>query len=80
MPVDSTIYRRDWSNYRDAFSDAGLGYGYTEWPQKSGRLVGVRIDHVLTGPGWRCRRCWVEPDVGSDHLPLLADLSLSPSD
>ncbi len=80
MPVDSTVYRRDWFNYRDAFSDAGLGYGYTEWPQKSRGLVGVRIDHVLTGPGWRCRRCWVGPNVGSDHLPLLADLSTSPSD
>ena len=40
------------------------------------RVFGVRIDHVLTGDGWRCRRCWVGPDVGSDHLPLLADLSL----
>ena len=77
MPVDSTIYRRYWAEFRNAFSDAGLGFGYTEWPQMRGRLFGVRIDHVLTGPGWRCRRCWVGPDVGSDHLPLLADLSLT---
>jgi vancomycin resistance protein VanJ len=75
MPVDSSIYRRYWSDYRDAFSDAGLGFGYTEWPRLRVRLLGVRIDHVLTGKGWRCRRCWVGPDVGSDHLPLLADIT-----
>jgi endonuclease/exonuclease/phosphatase (EEP) superfamily protein YafD len=80
MPADSTIYRRYWAGFRNAFSDAGLGYGYTEWPQIRGRNFGVRIDHVLTGPGWRCRRCWVGPDVGSDHLPVLADLSPSSAD
>jgi endonuclease/exonuclease/phosphatase (EEP) superfamily protein YafD len=77
MPVDSTIYRRDWSNFRDAFSDGGVGFGYTEWPQVRKVPLGVRIDHVLTGPAWRCRHCWVGPDVGSDHLPLLADLALT---
>ncbi|MFZ1935144.1 MAG: endonuclease/exonuclease/phosphatase family protein [Thermoguttaceae bacterium] len=76
MPVDSAIYRQHWGGFRDGFSAAGLGYGYTEWPRMRVRVFGVRIDHVLTGDGWRCRRCWVGPDVGSDHLPLLADLSL----
>ena len=74
MPTDSCIYRRDWAGYRNAFSDAGLGFGYTEWPRVRGFSWGVRIDHVLTGSDWRCRSCWVGPDVGSDHLPLLADL------
>jgi vancomycin resistance protein VanJ len=82
MPVDSAIYRRYWAGYRNAFSDAGLGFGYTEWPRirrlSSGLFFGIRIDHVLTGSGWRCRRCWVGPDVGSDHLPLVADLSPTP--
>ena len=36
LPVDSAIYRRYWSEYRDAFSEAGLGFGYTEWPQMRG--------------------------------------------
>ena len=31
MPVDSTIYHRNWSDFRDAFSNAGVGFGYTEW-------------------------------------------------
>lgn len=74
MPVDSAIYRRYWADLRNAFSDAGLGFGYTEWPWIRGQFFGVRIDHVLTGPGWRCRRCWVGLDVGSDHLPVIADL------
>lgn len=74
LPVDSAIYRRYWANLRNAFSDAGLGFGYTEWPRIRGQFFGVRIDHVLTSPGWRCRRCWVGPDVGSDHRPLIADL------
>jgi endonuclease/exonuclease/phosphatase (EEP) superfamily protein YafD len=74
MPTDSRIYRRDWAKYRNAFSDAGLGCGYTEWPRIRGFSWGVRIDHVLTGPHWQPRRCWVGPDIGSDHLPLIADL------
>jgi endonuclease/exonuclease/phosphatase (EEP) superfamily protein YafD len=75
LPADSAIYRRYWSGYRDAFAEAGLGFGYTEWPQVRLLSFGIRIDHVLAGSGWRCRRCWVGPDVGSDHLPLLAELS-----
>jgi len=43
----------DWSDFRDAFSDGGVGFGYTEWQQVRKIPVGVRIDHVLTGPGWR---------------------------
>jgi vancomycin resistance protein VanJ len=74
MPIDSGIYRRDWAGYRNAFSDAGLGFGYTEWRKVRGFSWGVRIDHVLTGSSWRCRACWVGPDIGSDHLPVLADL------
>jgi vancomycin resistance protein VanJ len=80
LPVDSVMYRQHWSTFRDAFSDGGLGFGYTEWPQMRVRVFGVRIDHVLMGEGWRCRRCWVGADVGSDHLPLLADLSATPTE
>lgn len=79
MPIDSAIYRRYWAGYRNAFSDAGLGFGYTEWPRIRGLSWGVRIDHVLTGPHWQPRRCWVGPDVGSDHRPLIADLQWTES-
>jgi vancomycin resistance protein VanJ len=70
MPVESAIYRRHWSDLTDAFSKAGWGWGYT----KQTRWFGVRIDHVLAGKAWTCRRAWVGPDVGSDHLPLIAQL------
>lgn len=71
MSTGSRIYRADWSKYSDAFSLAGLGWGYTEF---SSAGKGVRIDHILAGPGWRCHRCWVGPYVGSEHRPLIADL------
>ncbi|WP_437595464.1 endonuclease/exonuclease/phosphatase family protein [Sorangium sp. So ce590] len=70
MPVDSAIYRRFWAGFENAFSRAGLGFGTT----KRTRWFGIRIDHVLAGPGWTTERAWIGPDLGSDHLPILADL------
>jgi len=77
MPTESAIYRQYWSGFRNAFSSCGLGFGYTEWPMTRFRLVGIRIDHVLTGRQWQPLRCWVGRDIGSDHLPLIADLGWS---
>jgi endonuclease/exonuclease/phosphatase (EEP) superfamily protein YafD len=70
MPTTSAVYRHYWSPYTNAFSVAGLGFGYSKYTS----WHGVRIDHVLAGPGWRFRRCWVGPDVGSDHRPVFADV------
>ncbi|HJT76326.1 MAG TPA: endonuclease/exonuclease/phosphatase family protein [Gemmataceae bacterium] len=70
MPCDSAIYRQYWGRFADAFSSAGVGLGHSKFT----RWWGVRIDHILAGPGWRCRRCWVGPDVGSDHRPVIADM------
>lgn len=69
LPSESVIYQKYWGDYRDAYASAELGWGYTKYT----RWFGVRIDHLLAGPGWRCRRCWVGPDVKSDHRPVLAD-------
>ena len=74
LPPDSAIYRKYWAAYWNAFGSAGLGFGYTEWPRVSRLPFGIRIDHILSDPRWRPYRCWVGPDVGSDHLPLIADL------
>ena len=41
---------------------------------RADRKTTVRIDHVLAGKGWNCVRCWVGPNVGSPHRPVLADL------
>jgi endonuclease/exonuclease/phosphatase family metal-dependent hydrolase len=73
MPVDSAIYRDHWSNFTDAFSAAGWGFGYSYGrTRKFGWWV--RLDHVLASSGWKTRHCWVGPDVGSDHRPVLVEL------
>jgi endonuclease/exonuclease/phosphatase (EEP) superfamily protein YafD len=69
-PPQSVLFRGVWAGYADAFSAAGWGWGYTF---RADRTM-TRIDHVLTGPGWRCEACWVGPNVGSPHRPVVADL------
>lgn len=69
-PVESTLFQRDWGRWESAFEKAGTGFGGT----RVLRWFRVRIDHVLPGEGWRAQRAWVGPDLGSDHLPLVADL------
>jgi vancomycin resistance protein VanJ len=80
MPTDSAIYRAGWGRYVNTFSASGFGFGYTKWTEIRGWQFGARIDHVLGGPGLTARRSWVGPDVGSDHLPLLAELALPSPD
>jgi vancomycin resistance protein VanJ len=73
-PIESNIFRKYWSSYDNAFSTAGLGFGFTKITELRGWKYGTRIDHVLSTPPWRFVRAWVGPDVGSDHLPLVAEL------
>jgi endonuclease/exonuclease/phosphatase (EEP) superfamily protein YafD len=70
-PPESAIFRRVWSGYANAFSDAGWGWGYTF----RARRTAVRIDHVLVGGGGWATACRVGPDVGSPHRPVLADVA-----
>ncbi len=74
MPVESTIYRDFWHGYENAFNRAGFGFGYTKQTAFDRRVYGTRIDHILTDAHWRAVRCHLGPDLGSDHLPLVADL------
>ena len=60
------------ATHPSAFDEAGWGYGYTRPSQNSW----VRIDHVLGNRDWTFTRSWVGPDLGSDHLPLLAEAVL----
>lgn len=73
LTTDSAIYRRVWADFQNAFSDQGSGWGYTK---RSG-LFGARIDHVLAGEAWTVRGAWLESSIGSDHLPLVADMALA---
>ena len=71
IPVESAIYRRSWGAFTNALSEAGVGLV----PTKHTRWHGVRIDHVLAGPGWRVLSAWVGPGLGGDHRPVIADLA-----
>ena len=46
------------------------------WPSAH---VGIPIDHVLAGPGWRRGETARGPDIGSDHRPIRAVLFLDPA-
>jgi vancomycin resistance protein VanJ len=69
-PDDSAIFRTAWTDLSDAFRVAGWGFGYTYHAKKTL----LRIDHILASSGWQCDRCWVGPDIGSPHRPLIAEL------
>jgi vancomycin resistance protein VanJ len=71
LPVESTIYRRYWRGFTNAFEATGTGFG---WTKHEGALR-IRIDHVLTNAAAPIPvGTWLGPDVGSDHLPVIADL------
>jgi endonuclease/exonuclease/phosphatase (EEP) superfamily protein YafD len=71
LTSEHPLFRRDWSNYMDAFSQTAWGLGHTMFT----RGISLRIDHILCGEGWRPLRCWVEArDLGSDHRAVIADL------
>ena len=72
VPPDHTSMAALGSLFRFAFEDAGWGYGYT----RPSRYPWFRIDHILASPEWVFTRCRVGPDVGSDHLPLIAEAVL----
>jgi endonuclease/exonuclease/phosphatase family metal-dependent hydrolase len=78
MPSASAIYRRDWSGLTDAFAAAGTGFGHTKMTGPRPLSYGMRIDHILTSSHWQCAECRVAGNIGSDHLPLVADLAYKP--
>jgi hypothetical protein len=70
MTVKSSIYRKNYSHYRNAFNEAGLGFGYT----KHTRILSTRIDHILFSDDINIINAKVGDDIGSDHSPLIATL------
>jgi vancomycin resistance protein VanJ len=71
-PVESRIFQRYWGDLTDVFSYAGTGLGMTRY----NGWIRVRIDHVLIGPGWHADSCAIGHDYGSDHHPVIADITL----
>lgn len=70
LTAEHPLFRRDWSDFTDAFSRTSWGLGHTMFT----RQIGMRIDHILCGTAWRPSRCKVGPEVGSAHRPVIADL------
>ena len=75
LPVESTIFEKHWGHFTDAFEAVGNGFGFTK---QEGRLLRVRIDHVLgNNAAPKPVGIWLGPDLGSDHLPVVADFKLT---
>jgi len=74
-PVDSILYKRIWTDYTNAFSEVGFGYGWTQRATVRGFTYSARIDHILSGNGLTPRLSEVGKEIGSDHLPLIADIA-----
>lgn len=70
------------SHFRDALARSGLsdcaaGHGLApSWPAQLPPL-GIRIDHCWASKHWRSADVRTGPRLGSDHLPLIADLLLT---
>lgn len=61
---------------RSGLQDCAQGRGFAaSWPSRAAWL-GIRIDHCLASPQWRVLDVHVGPHVGSDHRPIVVDLSL----
>jgi vancomycin resistance protein VanJ len=73
-PVESVIYHDNWTSYHNAFSTTGFGFGRSFECRFRGIPFGVRIDHILGGPQVTPARCWIGSSVGSEHLPVIADI------
>ena len=72
LPVESQALRHDWRWLRNAFSDAGWGFGHTMF---AGRHR-VRIDHVLVSREFTVRGAHVLSGFPSEHQPVVAELEL----
>jgi endonuclease/exonuclease/phosphatase family metal-dependent hydrolase len=69
-PTESRIYRGEWRGWTNAFSVAGFGLGGT----RLNGWIRARIDHVLVDDAWEVVDARPGEDVGSDHLPMIANV------
>jgi endonuclease/exonuclease/phosphatase (EEP) superfamily protein YafD len=61
---------------RDAYSDAGRGYGFTYGHAYRLGLAFLRIDHILVSREFGVIQCFVGEGNASQHRPVIADLVL----
>jgi vancomycin resistance protein VanJ len=65
------------TKFRNTFSEAGTGYGYTKGHDLRFGLSFVRIDHLYASKHWAVRNSFVGGKEGSDHRPMIAELVLA---
>ena len=61
------------------FATAGFGYGYSYGQALRTGFPFLRLDHVLVGAGIGVAASYVGAASASEHLPVIADLLLSPA-
>lgn len=66
------------AGFRDAFSLAGSGYGFTTGHEFRLHQSYARVDHIYVSSAWRVHECFVGSAEGSDHRPVTAIISLAP--
>jgi len=78
----SSDYRRLTSFLVDSFDSAGFGFGFT-WPANRTPSVNIRpaipsmrIDYILHSPTIQTSSAQVLSETGSDHKPVLVELTL----
>jgi endonuclease/exonuclease/phosphatase (EEP) superfamily protein YafD len=72
MTQQSSLYRRFWSRWANAFGEGGCGRGHTKFTRK----VSARIDHILVGADYDVLRAQTHASYGGDHRPVTAQLRL----
>jgi len=79
-PWSAVLSALGWKGFGSSFSRVGARVGHTFPMPFRYRYLPlppcVRIDYILTGPGAVATAAEVGPDVGSDHLPMIATLRL----
>jgi len=73
-PPSLVIREMNEAGLRDAFSEAGAGYGYSYGGLTPVRTPYIRIDHIMVNKYFRVTKCWVGNSIGSDHSPVIADI------
>jgi endonuclease/exonuclease/phosphatase (EEP) superfamily protein YafD len=64
---------------RTKLADAAQGRGFHPTYDQYNPLFGIAIDHILHSPEITCVNFQVGPHLGSDHNPILADFTVSPT-
>jgi endonuclease/exonuclease/phosphatase family metal-dependent hydrolase len=78
MPPNGYVHRVITQGLTDCFEKVGVGFGFT-FPCDTSNPVTLggpwlRLDYILTGPGWHTEDFRVEPDRRSQHRAVVATL------